>query len=204
MNYFKDAIHIVYMVKQLKGLGKFNVIEYMQKYTLAEQGDTDFDTCYEAALSVIEGLFEYSKTKCNDDEFIETTILSDKVIVDYYLLAGEYGKCNGFTNENNPYFKSAEQEAASWFYFSYSLGWLLKGYTEPNRPFKSKLVILTYIDGEVDIIGVAIGIVGMYQFFRKKCDELRELLSSSTGNESGSVCAEFPARIFTEKEAAAA
>lgn len=204
MDYLKHAIHIVYLVKLLKELGRFDVIEYMEKYTLVEQGDTDFDTCYEACFSVIEGLYEHSYSVCNDDKFIETTVLSDKVIVDYYMLAGEYGKRYGFTDENNPYFKSAEKEAASWFYFSYDLGWRLSGYTKPNRPFKSKLVLLTYVDGEVDIIGVAVGIAGMYQFFVEKCDELRELLSSSTGNKSGGTCAEFSEGKFTEKEAAAA
>lgn len=204
MSYLKEAIHMVYLMKQLQVIGKSDVIGNWTDEPIAVDGDIDYDTIYSTSLSAISGIFEYYNDQYNDDKGVETTVLSDKVIVDYYLLAGIYGKRNGLTNKNNPYFQAAEKEASSWFYFSYSLGWRLAGYTDPKKPFKSKLVILMSCDGDVDIIGVAIGVAGMYQFFSEKCDELRELLSSNSEKKSSTTCAEFSGRNFSEKEAAAA
>ena len=67
------------------------------------------------------------------------------------------------------------------FDFSYSLDWVLKGHTEPKRPYQSRFALFIDEYEYVDICGVAIGLLQMYKFFRETVQELKELLSRKEG-----------------------
>ncbi len=103
--------------------------------------------------------------------------MSGKVMNDFYSLAAEYGKRNGFNDAQNPFYKKAEEEANNWFGYSYSLSWFLRYDAKSKSRYKNRLVILTYEGDEYSFIGCAIGVVKMYTFFCRSCDKLRSLLS---------------------------
>lgn len=60
------------------------------------------------------------------------------------------------------------------FNFSYSLDWVLKGYTKPVRDYQSRFALIVYEYDYVDICGVAIGLLRMYQFFRDGVERLQK------------------------------
>jgi len=163
----------------LNDIGKFQLVEYMKSCTITDNGEIDYDISYEAAQTVIDCLFEYCDVKYYENKGLDLIVLSDQVVVSFYLLAGAYGKRSGIGDDANPYILDAEHEAKKWLDFSYSLSWNLVGHTEPRRPFHSRLALCTYYDEGVDIIGLAIGVTAMYRFFSQKCTELRELLSGT-------------------------
>ena len=63
------------------------------------------------------------------------------------------------------------------FNFSYSLTWALKGYAEPKRPYQSRFALFVDEYEYVDICGIAVGLLRIYQFFKESVPEMAELLS---------------------------
>jgi len=177
MDCLKYVIFLVYLVKQLNDIGKLELIESLLDSPIIYDKELDFDIYYDAVFTAIDNIFEYSTRRYYENNCFELTVLSDKVMVDYYILAGEFGKQRGISYKKNPYIIDARREAERHFIFSYSLSYRIHGHIEPKRPFHSRLTIIVYDEGDVDMIGVAIGIAAMYKFFQNKCSELRELLS---------------------------
>ena len=177
MDCLKYVIFLVYLVKQLNDIGKLELIESLLDSPIIYDKELDFDIYYDAVFTAIDNIFEYSTRRYYENNCFELTVLSDKVMVDYYILAGEFGKQRGISDKENPYIIDAMREAERHFKFSYDLSWLIYGYTEPKRPFHSRLAIIIYDGGDIDMIGVAIGVAAMYKFFQDKCSELRGLLS---------------------------
>ncbi len=137
------------------------------------------DLFHEASNKVISEVFETYNYYWNEDKDVTTDIITDRIMDEFYLLAGEFGKRKGLSEENNPYFNKAEDEAGNWFGFSYALGWILSHKPKSTSRYKNKLVLLYDSSYDCNIIGVAIGVAKMYRFFSRSCDELRSVLSET-------------------------
>jgi hypothetical protein len=177
MDDFKSALQLIFLAKQLHEIGRYEVFQDLQNNVIAYAGEVFYDTYIEAAVLAIESVFKHCVNKYYENKGLEIYVLSDVVVTDYFILAGEYGRRHKLDEKSNPYIISAREEVERWFNFSYSLSVELRGYTEPKRPFQSRLVIMTYADEWLDYTAIAIGTVAMYRFLADKCAELRELLS---------------------------
>lgn len=176
MDYFGTVINLLYLTKLLLDIGKQEIVDSFINSVIACDGEIDYDTYYEAGLNSSDEVFELTKRYYNEDKCVSAVIMCDAVITDFYKLAGEYGKQHGIQSADNPYIRAAEQAANRRFSFSYNLYWQLKGCETPKYTNQSKLVLVTYEDDYPDVVGVAIGVAAMYQFFSDKCEELRKLL----------------------------
>jgi hypothetical protein len=112
----------------------------------------------------------------------ELHVLSDSVIVDFYKLAGEYGRRRGISDENNLYIKEAEAQVHIHLNFSYCLDWVIKGYTEPKRPFHSRIALLISLEDYVDLGCLVYELIEIYKWYEDKCNELRDRLESGVTN----------------------
>lgn len=167
---FDEILNIIYIAKRLYDIGKYEVVEESFFDVLG------YDAYYENMYGLIEDMFAYHDCEYYERHGIEVHILSDPVIIDFYTLAGEYGRLHKIPDENNPYIKEAEQEAGRQLDFSYCLEWRLMGHTEPKRPYHSRLGIFLYTDDWVDPGCLAYGLVEMYEWFSDACTRLREVL----------------------------
>lgn len=138
------------------------------------------DAYFENMYRLIPELFEYSYSRYSEYRGIEFVVLSDPVIVDFYTLAGEYGRKHNIPDETNPYISEAEEQARSHLGFSYCLDWRLKGHTEPKRPFHSRLALFIYQDDWVDLGCLAYGLIELYEWFSDSCAQLRKILHKHT------------------------
>jgi len=175
---FEEFMNIVYLLKLLYEVDRqlFERTVDLECLKL-DAGEYYFDDFYETAYEICGSLFEYTRGDYYDRHGISITVFSDPLIEEYFRLAGEYGKANGIAEAENPFFQAANEEMRRNFNFSYSLDWILKGYAEPKRPHQSRFALLSYEDGYVDICGVAVGLLRIYQFFKETIQELKELLS---------------------------
>ena len=167
---FNEILNTVYIAKRLYDMGKYEVVEE-SFYDVLE-----YDAYYENMYRLIEGIFEYHDSRYYERHGVEIHILSDPVIVDFYTLAGEYGKIHRIPDEDNPYIQEAEKEAGRLLNFSYCFDWKLMGHTEPKRPYNSRLGIFLYPDEWVDPGWVAYGLVEIYEWFSGACIRLRDAL----------------------------
>ncbi|MCM1194219.1 MAG: hypothetical protein NC548_58765 [Lachnospiraceae bacterium] len=167
---FEEIFNTIYIAKKLYDIGR---------YDLVTQNFYDMvclDAYYENMYSLIPELFAYYRSSYNEYRGMEIHVLSDPVIVDFYTLAGEYGRKHKIADEVNPYIKEAEQEVRRQLNFSYCLDWRLKGYTNPKRPFHSRLALFVYQDEWVDLGCLAYGLIEIYEWFSDACAHLKEIL----------------------------
>ena len=185
---FDEILNTLYIAKRLYDMGRYEVAE-------ANFFDTvDYDVYYENMYGLIENIFESYYCQYYERHGMEIHVLSDPVIVDFCLLAGEYGKAHKIPDEQNPYIQEARQEIGRHLNFSYCLDWRFMVHTEPKRPFHSRIGVFIYQDDYVDLGWLACGLVEIYEWFSDACIRLQNLLY---GKQTGSV------QLFREEAAAA-
>ena len=126
-------------------------------------------------------IFEHHDCRYYERHYIELHILSDPVIVDFYILAGKYGKRNNIHDMDNPYINAAEWEVNNNLNFSYCLDWKLMGHTEPKRPFHSRIGLIISQEDYVDLDILASRLIEIYEWFADKCVELCNILDDTMG-----------------------
>jgi len=174
---FNELFNVVYIAKKLHDMGKYDLIKQNLYDTL------DYDTYYECMYNLLGDLFAYHHDRYSESRGIEFHILSDPVIVDFYVLAGKYGKRNGIPDDMNPYIKAAIKQAENCLNFSYCLDWMLVGHTEPKRPFHSRLGLFIYQDDYVDLGCLCYSLIEMYDWFSQHCIKLSNVLHEDAGGQ---------------------
>ena len=167
---FAEIFNTIYIAKKLYD---------MDKYDLVERNFYDvpcLDAYYESMYALIPDLFEYCYGRYSERRGFELVVLSAPVIVDFYTLAGEYGRKHKVSDDANPYISEAEEQVRRWLDFSYCLDWKLEGHTEPKRPFHSRLALFLYQDDWVDVGCLAYGLIEIYEWFSDACVRLRDAL----------------------------
>ena len=179
IDYFGEFLNVVYIAKTLHNMGRYELV----KKSFSDRMDYDF--YYGDMYDLIENLFEHHDCNYRERYNMEYHVLSDPVIVDFYILAGEYGRRNNIPDEINPYIKEAEKQANVHLNFSYCLDWKLVGHTKPRRPFHSRLGLFLYQDDYVNLGFLAYRLVELYDWFSRQCVELNILLYGRvTGKEA--------------------
>ena len=83
---FDEILNTLYIAKRLYDMGRYEVAETNFFDTV------DYDVYYENMYGLIENIFESYYCQYYERHGMEIHVLSDPVIVDFCLLAGEYGK----------------------------------------------------------------------------------------------------------------
>ncbi len=169
---FDEIFNTVYIAKKLYDMGKYEIAKY-SLYDVIE-----FDTYYEGMYYLIENLFEHQYSHYSDRRALEMRVISDPIIVDFYRLAGEYGKRHNIADEHNHYILEAQRMIAENLNFSYCVECRIMGYTEPKRKYQSRLGLFIYQDDWVDLGCLAYALIEVYEWFSNKCADLRKLLAA--------------------------
>ena len=171
-----EIFDIIYIAKRLFDIGKYELVN-------ASFSDlVEHDIYYENMLGLIENIFEHYKCHYYENRYMEIHVVSDPVIVDFYILAGRYGKRNNIADVDNPYIKEAEQIVINNLNISHCLDWMLMGYTEPKRPFHSRLGLFISYDCDcLDFGTLACKLIEIYEWFANRCVELSNLLDETMG-----------------------
>lgn len=168
---FDEIFNTVYIAKSLYDMNRYALVKD------SFYDEISFDTYIESMLSLIENLFEYHHCRYSDRNGYELHIISDSVIEDFYELAGEYGRRNDISDENNYYIKQAEQQVRIQLDFSYCIDWRLVGYTKTKRKYHSRLAVFIYQDDWVDLGCLAYALIEIYCWFSEACVNLRKILN---------------------------
>lgn len=170
---FRELLDMVYIAKTLHDMGKFELVT-------KSFGDTlEYDNYYNDIYDLIGNLFEHIDVKHYEHRNLELNVLSDNVIVDFYTLAGEYGKLNGVSDSDNGYIKSAQDEVNIQLDICHCLDWILAAHTEPKRPFHSRLgLIISHDCGCLDRGVLALRLIEIHKWFEEQCNELREKIAA--------------------------
>jgi len=180
---FCELFNIVYIAKKLYDMGKYKLV------TESFFDSLDYDVYYENMYGLIENLFEHHNARCYEHKCLEVHVLSDPVIVDFYKLAGEYGRIHNITDDANPFIKEAERQVQRQLGFSYCLDWMLMGHTEPKRQYHSRLGLLISQEDYVDLGCLAYGLIEIYEWFADTCVEieLRNIMRGDTSDAGKSL-----------------
>ena len=170
---FEEIFNAIYIAKKLHDMDKYDLVTNNFCDVLC------LDTYYESMYGLIPDLFAYYYSRYSEYRGIDFYVLSDSVIVDFYTLAGEYGRKYKISDEMNPYIREAEEEVRRQLGFSYCLDWRLMGYTKPKRPFHSRLALFIYQDDWIDPGCLAYGLIDIYEWFSDACERLRNILHKS-------------------------
>jgi hypothetical protein len=171
---FCELLNIVYIAKKLYDMGKYKLV------TEGFSNSLDYDLYFENMYGVIENLFEHHECRFYESKYLEFHVVSDPVIVDFYKLAGEYGRIHNISDDENPFIKEAEQQVHRWLNFSYCLDWILMGHTEPKRQYHSRIGLLISHEDYVDLACLAYGLIEIYKWFFDTCVELSRVLNAGT------------------------
>ena len=174
---FDEILNTIYITKKLYDMGKYEAVKRSFFDVL------EYDAYYENMLVLIENIFAHYDCTYYGRHNVEVHVLSDPVIVDFYTLAGEYGKLHKIPDEDNPYIKEAEQEVRSQLSFSYCIDWKLMGHTEPKRTNHSRLGVFFYQDEYIDLAWLAYGFLEIYEWFSDACIRLRDELHKDGADE---------------------
>jgi hypothetical protein len=168
-----EIVFMIYVAKTLYDMGK---------YELAAKSFDDkliYDNYYQGMYDLIENIFEYSSCRYDENQNCEIHVLSDPVIVDFYILAGEYGKLNGIPDNENSYIKEAREEAGRNFTISHCMDWILMGHTEPTRKYHSRIgIIISHECSCCDIGVVALRLFEFQVWLQKQCEELKKKIAA--------------------------
>ena len=168
---FDELFNIIYIAKKLHDMGRYELV------TKSFSDKIDYDMYYYNMYGLIENLFEHYDCRFYEYRGIDLNIISDPVIVDFFILAGKYGKLNNISDENNPYIEAAHKETDKILDISHELGWMLMGHTEPVRPFHSRLgLFISYDCGCLDLGVLAYRLIELYEWFSIKYAELCNIL----------------------------
>jgi len=185
---FDELFNVVYIAKKLFDMRKYELVRSSFSDLL------DLDMYHENMYSLIPNLFAYHDCNYYENRGVELHILSDPVIVDFYVLAGKYGKRNNIPDSDNSYIKAAEEETSDNLNISHELDWLLMGHTEPRRPFHSRLgLFISYECGCLDLGVLADRLIDLYEWFANQCVELSNILDDTMGGLQISLCEELMA-----------
>ena len=170
---YYEILHMFNIAKKLYDMGKYDLI------TKCFSDVPDYDDYYHGMYSLIEEFFEYSKDSYNEYRNFELNVLSCAEIVDFYILAGEYGKLSNIPNNNNPYIQEARKKVSDSLNISHCVDWVLMGHTEPKRPFHSRIaVIISHDCGCADIGVIAYRLIEIYEWYKQQCEELNAKLAA--------------------------
>jgi hypothetical protein len=170
---FNEVIDLIYIAKKLYDMGKYDLVEKSFFDVL------EYDTYYCGMYDLIGNLFEHSTLKYYEHRNFELHVLSDPVIVDFYKLAGQYGKLSGIPEGENTYLQNATAEVDKQFNISHCMSWMLMGHTEPNRPFHSRIgIIISHDCACCDIGIVGLRLINIYTWFDEQCDELKAKIAA--------------------------
>ena len=173
---FNEIFNVVYLAKELHDMGKFDLVKSSFSDSL------DYDTYYENMYGLIGNIFERHTCRYYESLCGEIHNLSDPAIVDFFILAGQYGRRNNIPDEDNRYIKEAKEETDENLYICNCLNWKLMGHTEPKRPFHSRLALFISHDcGCLDLGVLAHRLVELHDWFSDSCVELRGLLAEIEG-----------------------
>jgi len=175
---FNELFNIVYIAKKLHDMDRYDLV------TESFFDVLDFDMYYENMYGLIDNFFDYHRSNYYDMHGVELHILSAPVIVDFYVLAGKYGRRNNIADENNPYIKAAQQETRDNLNICHCLDWKLMGHTEPARPFHSRLGLFISHDCDCLDLGVlAYRLIVLHEWFSDMCVELSEKLREDAAGQ---------------------
>ena len=164
---YDEIMYMFYIAKKLHDIGKYNLV------TKCFSDTPDYDDYFHGLYELISYIFEHSTCRYYERKNFELHVLSDPVIVDFYVLAGEYGKLNNISEDNNPYIKNAMEEVNKRLNISHCMDWMVVGHTEPKRPFHSRIAISISHDCDCTDMGVlAYRLIRIYEWFGQQCDEL--------------------------------
>ena len=170
---FDEIFNVVYIAKKLHDMGRYELVTESFFETIV------LDVYYENMYGLIENLFGYHDNRYYEYRGVDVYTLSDPVIVDFYVLAGLYGKLNNITDEDNAYIKEADEEVRANLNICHCLDWMLMGHTEPRRPFHSRLgLFISYDCGCLDIGVLAHRLIEIYEWFSDKCVELIDVINN--------------------------
>ena len=173
---FNEIFNVIYIAKKLHDMGKYELV------TESFFDVVEYDYYYENMYGLIGNIFEHRYSQYSEYRGFDLHILSDKVIVDFFILAGKYGKRNNIPDEDNHYIKAAHEEVNENLNISHELEWKLMGHTEPRRPFHSRLgLFISYECGCLDIGVLAHRLIEIYEWFADMCVELSNLLDDTMG-----------------------
>jgi hypothetical protein len=179
---FNEYFNTIYIAKKLFDMGKYELV------TESFFDSLDLDTYYENMYTLIQNLFEYQDSRYYEHNGIELHIISDPVMVDFFMLAGKYGKRNNIPDAENPYIKAAQQETSDNLALCYCLDWKLMGHTDPKRPFHSRLgLFMSDGCGCLDLGVLAYKLLILYEWFANSCVELCNLLDDTMGGRQISI-----------------
>jgi len=167
---FREILDIVYIAKKLHETNKYELVTNSFFDTL------DYEEYYENMYSLFANLFEYYNCWYYEYKNVELHIFSDPVIVDFFILAGKYGKQHNISDENNTYIQAAISVTHENLNFSYCLDWMLMGHIEPKRQYHSRLGVFISQDDCVDLACLAYGLIEIHEWFANMCVELSNLL----------------------------
>jgi hypothetical protein len=173
---FNEIFNLIYIAKKLYDMRKYELV------TESFFDVVEYDTYYEGMYGLMASIFEHHDCRFYENQYLDLHILSDKVIVDFYVLAGKYGKRNNIPDADNPYIKEAEQEVFDNLNISHCLDWKLMGHTEPRRPFHSRLGLFISQDcGCLDLGVLCYRLIEIYEWFADSCVELCNILDDTMG-----------------------
>ncbi len=170
---FDEILNTICIAKKLYDIGKYEIVEKSFCDVL------DQDTYYENIYELMYHLFEYYCYQYYEKYCSELHILSDKNIVNFYILAGEYGKKYHICEEYNPYMKQAEEYVRKQLNFCYCIDWTIMVHTEPKRPFHSRIALLIYQYDWVDLYCLAYRLIEIYKWFSDACICLKNILNDT-------------------------
>ena len=83
---FDEIFNVVYIAKKLYDMDRYDLVK------ASFYDEISLDTHYENMLCLIENLFNFHRCQYSDIRGVDLHIMSDPVIEEFYILAGEYGK----------------------------------------------------------------------------------------------------------------
>ena len=173
---FNEIFNVIYIAKKLFDTGRYELV------TESFFDVVEYDSYYHNMYELLANIFEHHHCNYYENHGVDLHILSDKVIVDFFVLAGKYGRRNNIPDAENPYIKAAHEEVSGNLNISHELDWKLMGHTEPKRPFHSRLgLFISYECGCLDLGVLAYRLIEIYEWFADMCVELSNLLDDSMG-----------------------
>lgn len=175
---FNEIFNTIYIAKKLYDMRKYELVAKSFFDSL------DYEMYYENMYGLILNIFEHHDCRYYENRGFELHILSDPVIVDFYILAGKFGRRNNIPDKDNPYIKTAHKETNDNLNISHELDWKLIGHTEPKRPFHSRLgLFISYDCGCLDLGVLAYRLIEVYEWFADSCVELCNILGEEAAGQ---------------------
>jgi hypothetical protein len=192
---YNEIMNLIYIAKKLYDMGKYELVKK------SFDDELDYDTYYQGMYELIFNLFEHTDCRYYDYKCMDFIVVSDPAIVDFYILAGEYGKLNNLPDSDNPYIINATNKVNGLLHLGHCVDWILMGHTNPKRPFHSRIgIMITHDCGCTDLGVLAYRLLLVYEWYIEQCDEL---IKKITAGKSLPGQTKQEKANYTEREAAA-